>query len=235
MSWFNVCDKFWAHPKTLAAGDRAIGAWVRAGSYLSGHPVAMGVLSECARKTLRISPKVAAKLVECGLWERVEDGWLFHDWQEFRPVRSQTKEYEREKKRRQRADVSRGHFRDPGPTPPFPTLKTPSPTPSAGDNPPAPPSRPGAVVAVAFAESSNGRWCGTYGNDPRSFDSVAASISLGKSDPGKVCELFWQQVKAKNPGPTQLAKMAGALIGEANGASSTTDPYANFPRSGVRS
>lgn len=122
MPWFKVDDGFAHHYKISAAGNAAIGLWVRAGAWCmqnmtEGH-VPTHVLRSLGTRTQ------AQRLVWAGLWDPDElDGYRFHDWHIYQPCREAV-EYRREsealKKQRQRAagfraaDASRdaaGRFR----------------------------------------------------------------------------------------------------------------------------
>jgi hypothetical protein len=68
MSWFKVDDRFTFHPKVLAAGNEAVGAWVRLGSWCSAHltdgrvprAIALSICSETVLQRL-INAKIVRK------------------------------------------------------------------------------------------------------------------------------------------------------------------------------
>lgn len=96
MTWFVIDDTFAFHPKVVAAGN-AITLWVRAGAWCAqqltdGHVPAYMIPSLGSKRD-------AGKLVEVGLWERVEGGYVFHDWADYQQSRAEV-----ERKRRQNAD-----------------------------------------------------------------------------------------------------------------------------------
>src|SRR5579875_2673645 len=87
MPWFRVDDNLAMHHKAVAAGNAALGLWVRAGSWsmqnlTDGH-VPTAVVTMLGTKTL------AGKLVAAGLWVEVEGGYLFHEWSERQPTKAQ--------------------------------------------------------------------------------------------------------------------------------------------------
>ena len=87
MPWFRVDDRFAMHPKAVAAGNTALGLWVRAGSWCAqlltdGH-VPRGMLPALSGR-----PRDAQALVDAGLWVVTADGWSFHDWDTFQPSRA---------------------------------------------------------------------------------------------------------------------------------------------------
>lgn len=90
--WFKVDDQLAFHRKTIAAGNAAMGLWVRAGSWLrqpgntrKGSP---GVLTLAEARTMGSAAEVN-RLIAAGLWHKTSiDGAKavrFHDWQEFQP------------------------------------------------------------------------------------------------------------------------------------------------------
>ena len=94
MVWFKVDDTLAFHAKTVAAGNSAMGLWVRAGAWCSatltdGHVPdhmisALGKLSE------------AKSLVRAGLWERTEGGYVFHEWEARNPPRDKVEQKRQE-------------------------------------------------------------------------------------------------------------------------------------------
>lgn len=98
MAWFKVDDQLAFNAKIVAAGNEAMGLWVRAGSWSAAqltdgfvpnhmaNAMANGMANECG----------ADALVMAGLWHEVEGGFQFHDWEEFQP----SAETEKEKRRK---------------------------------------------------------------------------------------------------------------------------------------
>lgn len=89
MPYFGVDDDFPMHPKTVAAGNAAVGAWVRMGA----HSIAHGMNGFISEKEARIfaTPGQIKRLLQCvvteggvGLLEHAEQngvkGYVFHDW-----------------------------------------------------------------------------------------------------------------------------------------------------------
>jgi hypothetical protein len=85
--WFKVDDRLAFHPKALAAGNAALGLWVRSGSYC-GLMLTDGLVPAEQASTFG-SPGQAKALVSSGLWVPVPGGYQFHDWQDFQPTREQ--------------------------------------------------------------------------------------------------------------------------------------------------
>ena len=104
MTWFKVDDKLSGHPKAKAAGNRAMGLWVMAGSYSASY-LTDGFVSREFVKEHRYGLRDAEVLVEVGLWIPVEGGWQFHDWSQANPTRTQI-ESKREADRRRKAGTN---------------------------------------------------------------------------------------------------------------------------------
>lgn len=78
MPWFKVDDGFAFHSKTLAAGNQAIGLWVRAGSWASQQLTDGLVPRQVARQIG--TAKDAGRLVDSGLWVPDGSDFQFHQW-----------------------------------------------------------------------------------------------------------------------------------------------------------
>lgn len=118
MTWFKVDDAFWSHPKVVAAGNAAIGLWLRCGTYAAQH-LTDGFIPAAIAKQLGSAGSIG-KLVAAGLWEPVDNrpgsvdgacGYLMHDWGDYQPYRSvalQLRENsaERQRKYREKHKVS---------------------------------------------------------------------------------------------------------------------------------
>lgn len=108
MPWFKIDDGFGSHPKVLkirrTQRPAVIGLWTLAGTW-SASNLTDGHIPEFMVGELGATAKQADVLVQVGLWERVSDGYLFHDWHDHQPTRIsvlERREYEREKKKSQR-------------------------------------------------------------------------------------------------------------------------------------
>ena len=74
-----VHRKFHAHPKVRRAGLKAVGLWTIANSWCRDHHKNGFVPDEFVKE----SPEVAQRLVDAGLWLRVDGGFRFKDWGEW--------------------------------------------------------------------------------------------------------------------------------------------------------
>ena len=83
MTWFKLDDRFHSHPKVIAAGNAAVGLWVRLGAWSSDHgtngaiPRAVG-LSFGGKREL-------TALTTAGLLHPADDGWVIHDFLDYNP------------------------------------------------------------------------------------------------------------------------------------------------------
>lgn len=87
MTWFKVDDSFHSHPKTLQAGNAAIGLWIRCGSYCAQHLTDGLVPTEVA--LMYGNSSAAKKLLAVQLWEPKQGGWLMHDYLLYNPSRAE--------------------------------------------------------------------------------------------------------------------------------------------------
>lgn len=85
MAWFKVDDGMHSHPKTLDAGNEAIGLWARCGSYCSHYLTEGFVKRDVA--LLYGDMALVDTLVKVGLFEPVEGGWLMHDFLDYNPTK----------------------------------------------------------------------------------------------------------------------------------------------------
>jgi len=113
MTWFKVDDHLWGHPKVDAVSEdelerlAAMGLWTLVGSHAADY-LTDGVV---ARATVRrIAPqhgdRLAARLVEAGLWHEHEKGWVFHDWHDHQPSKAEVED-RRDEIRAKRAAAGR--------------------------------------------------------------------------------------------------------------------------------
>lgn len=86
MPWFKVDDNLAFHHKVVAAGNPAMGLWVRAGSACA-QQLTDGFVPHHMIATLGTKAQ-AERLVSAGLWTRVEGGYKFHEWTERQPSKA---------------------------------------------------------------------------------------------------------------------------------------------------
>jgi hypothetical protein len=89
VTWFKVDDNFATHRKTVAAGNTAVGLWVRAGSWSSAN-LTDGYIPTHMITVLGGRLVDAKRLAAAELWIEVDGGYQFHQWAEDgrQPTRS---------------------------------------------------------------------------------------------------------------------------------------------------
>lgn len=90
MPWFKVDDTLAFHSKSVAAGNPAMGLWVRAGSW-SMQTLSDGFIPDVIAAQLGTKAQ-ATRLVESGLWDRLPNGYAFHEWAQRQPTKAQVNE-----------------------------------------------------------------------------------------------------------------------------------------------
>lgn len=83
MVWFKVDDNLAFHAKVVAAGNPAMGLWVRAGSWCALQ-LTDGFIPDHMLAALGTKQQ-AERLVAQRLWDREQGGYRFHEWVERQP------------------------------------------------------------------------------------------------------------------------------------------------------
>jgi len=110
--WFKVDDNLAFHRKVVAAGNAAMGLWVRAGSWCSQH-LTDGYVPDHMIAVLG-SASQREKLIKVGLWIEVDGGCQFHGWNEKgRQPTSKSVLEEREKAAGRQAKYRTGTYDKP--------------------------------------------------------------------------------------------------------------------------
>lgn len=86
MTWARLDDSFPDHPKILGISDRAFRVHVSA-ICLSARLRSDGLVATASQKQLRATPKVVRELLDAGLWEDAEGGFIIHDYLKYNPSR----------------------------------------------------------------------------------------------------------------------------------------------------
>ena len=163
--WTPLAVNYFRHPKIIGITPRARLLHLAGFCYCQEH-VTDGLIPEGALPVLAAeagSSRAAAKeLVDGGLWERVDGGWLVDGWMEWNRSADEIERRKadaRDRKRRQR-DKERGVTRDTDVTVTGQSRDvTPPPTPTPTETPPPPPPpvdndlRSRVLAAAARAES----------------------------------------------------------------------------------
>lgn len=163
VAWFKVDDNLAFHHKVIAAGNAAIGLWARAGSF-SMQQLTDGFIPDHVIPSLGKKAE-ATRLVQVGLWERVDGGYRFHQWSERQPSKQQVEAErlaarERQQRAREAAAARRNgssHAVTSGEVTAKFTRESRAPRPDPTINPPTPlpdePSPPGNERSSADADS----------------------------------------------------------------------------------
>lgn len=167
MPWFRVDDNLAFHHKVVAAGNAAMGMWVRAGSMCSAQ-LTDGFVPDHMISSLGGKAQ-AKRLVDVGLWVREDDGYRFHEWGERQPSKESV-EAERANARERMAELRANRKANKGkrssevrpnsdrtseevrsaPTQPYPAL--PDPPTSGGDG------KPSTAPDDSTAQALLGEW-----------------------------------------------------------------------------
>ena len=110
MPWFKVDDTLPFHAKIVMAGNTALGLWVRAGAW-SSQQLTDGFIPDHIVRALG-TVTIASRLVSCGLWSRVDGGFLMHDYLDYNPSRADV-EKDREEARQRMRRVRQNGRRSP--------------------------------------------------------------------------------------------------------------------------
>ena len=93
MPWVKLDDQFSDHPKVLEAGPLASWLYVCGLTYAAKHLTDGFIPSGKIRALADVdNPQALAdKLVATGLWDRVDNGYIIHDYLEYNPTSEETK------------------------------------------------------------------------------------------------------------------------------------------------
>jgi len=109
MTWFKIDDDFFFHPKVIAAGNSAIGLFVRCGSWASNH-LTDGFIPHKVIEMFGSEPDIT-RLVDVGLLEETDgDGYLMPAFLDYNPSADEVKATRAASAERQRQ--SRGRRSD---------------------------------------------------------------------------------------------------------------------------
>lgn len=196
MPWFRVDDDAGTHPKLLAAGDSAVGLWVRAGAY-SARYLTEGHITRRALRTLGGTQRQVQRLLDARLWvvDPDGDGWRFWQWEDRQPTREDVeadRAAARERARRYRASRRDATVDNPGD--------------NGADGP-----GPRAGRAPDVHGTRTGRAPDAQKPDHRS--DVSDDVSAGKRDSSRRES---RDPGPARPGPTHLLNYLGRLaLGDA--------------------
>lgn len=110
MGWSKLDDAVFGHHKFLAAGPDGVTMWMMALAYANRYSTD-GFIPDVtvpALYPLRHPAKVAQQLVTVGLFERVEGGFVVHDYLDYNPSAIEVKERREAERLRKQAQRSAG-------------------------------------------------------------------------------------------------------------------------------
>lgn len=89
-----VSDDFYDHPKFLAAGLTGVALWLVALAWCNRNHTDGHIPATAVRRLLDLdgADDVTERLVACGLWERTESGFHFHDYEDYQLTNGQATE-----------------------------------------------------------------------------------------------------------------------------------------------
>ena len=95
LPWIRLDTSMPDNPKVLRLlamkeGHRAAFVWCCSLAYAGKHGTD-GLIEEYALARLNGRPADARRLVDVGLWDATEGGWVIHDWHEFQESTEETR------------------------------------------------------------------------------------------------------------------------------------------------
>lgn len=199
MPYFPVDDQFAFHPKATAAGNAALGVWVRAGAWCKAHATGGRIPFETAH--VIGSKALCRKLVDVGLWHGIPGGYEFHDWEHQAgnfeaEVEKERRDRAREKNRERQARFRNAHNASDNGVINAPVTKSPSPSPipipstqvKESSYVPDPPSYPQRTndqpdVELGKVRAAVQRYCGRECTDPQAWLVIGAVMQRAKQTP----------------------------------------------------
>jgi hypothetical protein len=119
MGWVRLDDNFADHPKVIALGDSAFRLYIEGLCY-SNRQLTDGYIPNAVYTKLSNNDD-AQFLIEAGLWEDTEGGFVIRSYTEYQPTREKIEKKREEAKERLRRYRERNANETPPPTQPNPT------------------------------------------------------------------------------------------------------------------
>lgn len=211
MTWIRLDEGFPEHPKVLAAGDEAAWLFVCALGYCNRH-LTDGAVPAAAVNRLtgfRAPGRLAARLVEVGLFEISDNGFVVHDFLDYQPSRASIESERAGARERMRSVRQRSKGVRPNET-----ETSPSPSPSRSDTESSSSSQKRSSNGAAPVDDDDGRidraitlharWAAQTADNPKSYartvaandrrESIADLRACLKADPAMTAERLAQGV-----------------------------------------
>ena len=87
--WAKVDDTLHSHPKAMQAGLPALGLHLLAMSYSAGYLTDGFVPDGWVEREQGRTKGLPDRLVEAGMWHRIEGGYIIHDWLDYNPSKAE--------------------------------------------------------------------------------------------------------------------------------------------------
>lgn len=110
MVWFRVDDSLPTHHRVIAAGNAAMGLWVRCGAWSMGQ-LTDGYIPDAVARMFGTEEEIT-RLLDVGLWTPEDGGYRFHAWAEDgtgtqrQPTRQEIEDKRRADRERKRASLA---------------------------------------------------------------------------------------------------------------------------------
>lgn len=159
MSWAKIDDRANEHRKMLAAGAEACWLWTCGLMYANRQPARDGFIPDAVigmLYPLKNPKRLAEKLVDVGLWEKVAGGYRIHEFTTWNPTKEQVEESKAKARERaaqsyERRKAQNGNFA-PGSAPAEVSQKQDSAGSTSATATSAPTATTGSVAVVTLAE-----------------------------------------------------------------------------------
>lgn len=99
--WLKIDDKFHDHPKVVAAGNAAVGLWVRCASYSADYELD-GFIPETTARQVSEHYTQMRRLNRVGLWVPTEGGFHLPDFLEYNPSAEEVRDRRKQDAQRKR-------------------------------------------------------------------------------------------------------------------------------------
>ena len=102
MAWARIDDNFFNHPKVRNAGKDAVifhlAALCHSNAFLTEGFIQDAMIELIGVQSFKKKPvQLAERLVDCGLWERVDGGYLIHDFLKYNHSKAEVEEIKSKK------------------------------------------------------------------------------------------------------------------------------------------
>ena len=107
MAWFRLDDSFYSNPKVMAAGNAAVGLWVRCAAWSAAHLTDGEIPVDVAHSFG--TRKDVNSVTTARLWVLVDDRFVIPDWLDYQLSSVEVKERRRRDAERKRNERTAGY------------------------------------------------------------------------------------------------------------------------------